>query len=180
MRTWEFNASNEFNTVEIDLRKEFIDILYGKNGEAPRGHWIIYRQSDLSRRSQYWNEEKQEAIGGPPFEYKDYLIRGRYNTYTSGNNEQTRDYQGIVDRPLLKYYLDYRIHPKKEDYIIEIKNDYSFNPPSEFIVTNMYDILLVDKPKDLFGRVEYYMCICERHISSGDTTLSNIQIEDIL
>lgn len=179
MKTWNFdiNYSTNSNLTEPDLRNEFRDTIFGKAGELPRGHWIVFRKSDISRRSQYWNEERQESIGGPPFEYIDILTRARYNSFTSGKQEN-RDLMGLTEKPVKLYHLDYSLKPKKEDYILEIQNSDQLDKPNKFIVTAKYDILLVDEPRDEHGRIEYYICYCSLVGSRGDKTLENIVIGD--
>jgi len=181
MKTWGFDITssvpNRFD--EPDMREEFRKIMRGTVGEPPRGHWIVLRRSDLANRSEYWNPETKESIGGPPFEYKDYLIRARYRTFTTGQQEY-RDIMGLIETPVKIYYIDYRYRPKKEDYILEIANCAAGSAPTNIIVTAKYDLLLVDEPRDEQGRIEYYICACKKVVSRGDTTLDNITITETI
>ena len=38
------------------------------------GQWVVLRHFDKTKRSQYWNDEAKEAVGGPPYEYTDSVI----------------------------------------------------------------------------------------------------------
>ena len=181
METWDINQPfvNFPSGLEINLRDEFLNLIYGHDGRPPRGHWIVYRKSDVTQHSQYWDVETQTAIGGPPFLYQDYLVRARYRSFSSGQ-EEYRDEIGLVERPIRTYYLDHRINPKKEDYIIEINPSSGLNAPNEFTVVGIYDILLVDSPRDQQGRVEYYVCMCKSGVDRGDQTLKTITITETL
>jgi hypothetical protein len=165
---------------EIDLRVEFKNILYGNGTMPPKGRWIIYRQSQLANRSEWWNEETKESIGGPPFEYYDYLIRARKSSLTSGADEEVQEVIAKIDKPIVVFYLDYRMNPKKEDYILTIKEKEGPTAPSTFTVDGLYDILLVQDCEDQFARTEYFKCYCIKTISHGDSTLDNIEIKETL
>jgi len=173
-----FSSQPTYN--EIDLRQEFVNLLYGTGGLTPKGRWIVYRQSQLANRSQWWDEERKESIGGPPFEYDDYLIRARKSSLTSGNDEEVQEVMAKIDKPIVVFYLDYRMNPKKEDYILTIKEKESATTPSTFTVDAQYDILLVQDCEDQFARTEYFKCYCIKNISHGDSTLDNIVIKETL
>ena len=59
----------------IDIRQNVRSLIRGDNRTKPQGVWIVLRMYREGHYSEYWNESRQEAIGGAKWLYDDFLIR---------------------------------------------------------------------------------------------------------
>ena len=50
-------------------------LIYGNNINVPQGKWVVLRIFRHNELSIYWNNDRQEAIGGPKYKFDDYIIR---------------------------------------------------------------------------------------------------------
>lgn len=171
--TW-VQSSWPFNTADgIDLRKELHAILHGDGNRSGKGHWIVYRKFDRSTYSQYYNEVTQEAVGGPKYEYTDYIIRAYRSNPLSGlgaNNSSKEADVGQISIPTVVYYLEYDQSPQVGDQIFELNWESPIKPTT--IVTQnpnyfreRFNIEFVHAYRlDGWGRIEYWYCGVERNI----------------
>jgi len=157
----------------IDLRDQLNIILFGGEGESAKGHWIVYRRMDLTQHSEYWNSETREAVGGPPWEYEDTIVRtrsviGRAAGLMS-DMEQYSDV-GIINTTYSTYYFEYDLNPKKEDEIYEMVDEMDVVRSTKPILIDLpYKIRYVIRDAipyrcDDGGRIEYWACICRRDV----------------
>ncbi len=148
----------------IDLRNEFADFI------EEHGHWVILRKYDRTRRSIYWNEETQSAIGGPPWEYRDVFVKASKSVRRVSSTDEYDFRPGSVDLPSDIYYLPYTTTPTLTDVIIEIQ-PCDGQLPTHYTITQVRDIYRVDPMRDAQGRVEYYMIAVENTSPKGDVTV---------
>lgn len=59
----------------IDLHYENHALMHGDRQTVGQGYWGVIRLMRIGQYSQYWNEQRQEAIGGSKWLYDDYLLR---------------------------------------------------------------------------------------------------------
>jgi hypothetical protein len=59
----------------INLRKHVKALIKGDVITVAQGKWIVLRIFRIGQYSRYWNEERQEALGGPKWLYDDFLIQ---------------------------------------------------------------------------------------------------------
>lgn len=150
--------------TEIDLRKELSIILRGSpGGEPQRGHWVIYRRYDLSRKSQYYNETTGEGKGGPAWEYTDELWLTRRVQLRSGSSIFSAEQDappGLLPVPYITYYFEHTLNPKIQDEIYEFEwADHTVTPTLDKIktpYTERQNIKLISPYRDIGGRLEYY------------------------
>lgn len=153
----------------IDLRNEMEVLL------SEYGYYILVRHYDRSTYSQYWNNIAKEAVGGPAYEYTDYIALGRKvarttETGATGGLEVPHP-MGLVTIPYVTFYIKWDIvytdSISNEDEIMEFTWSNSRVPvvgdaiPN---VTNRYNILDAADLLGDTGRREYYMCICRSTI----------------
>jgi hypothetical protein len=149
--------------VGIDLRRE-MDILM-----AEYGYYVILRHFDRSRHSSYWDDIAKEAVGGPAYEYTDYIARARKVVRaslsgTGGLEEPTP--LGLITLPYIMFYVKWNAALRYEitnaDEIMEFTNTSTGVPGLEDAlksVTNTFNILLADDLLGDLGRREYYACV---------------------
>jgi len=156
----------------IDLRKEMDKILFGGDAESAKGHWVIYRRMDLTMRSEYWNSDTREAVGGPAWEYTDEVVRTRHLIGRSAgllsDMEQYTDV-GIMNVMYLTYYFEHDVNPKKEDEIYEIDESVAVALTKPNVVPLPYKARYVIREalpfrSDQGGRIEYWVCICRKDV----------------
>ena len=121
-------------TISLDF--EFKDIV------DEYGWWMVLRSFNLTKRSSYWNEASQEAIGGPPWLYNDIIFKGRRVEHIQGDVEEFKAYQQFTDIYMSVYYVVSKIRPKKEDILIEIPYalKHLSTPPKNITVHELFDI----------------------------------------
>ena len=59
----------------INLRNEINALIYGDARTLPQARWIVLRIMRIGDYSQYWNPSTNEAVGGPKWNYDDFIIR---------------------------------------------------------------------------------------------------------
>lgn len=148
----------------IDLRVEFAKFI------EEHGHWVILRKFDRSRHSRFWDETTKTAIGGPAWEYTDYLIRASKSVRRASEADEYNFRPGTVDLPADTYYVSYEFDPTLVDVLIEI-SPCDGSRPETFTIKQARDIYRVDPMRDAQGRVEYYMLTLENMSPRGDESL---------
>lgn len=151
-------------TGGIDLRHEMDKIL------RAYGHWIMVRHYDTTRHSQYWDSRTHEAIGGPAWEYTDYIVRARKVLQRSVGTLSALEMPsppGLMTVPYINYYIQW--NPTHNDVTIyddiyEFRWDSSNTPTIDNLVGKYTGRYNIKEAVDLLGdsgRREYYMCICQ-------------------
>jgi len=157
---------------EIDLRNEFHKFLYGDGVVPPRGHWIVLRKNDTSKKSEYWDEEYREAVGGPAYEYTDYLMRARKVVVTSAGALAFAEQKvppGIIEVPFVVFYIEHMWNPTTSDEIFEFEGgntSSAITTVDESQYKDRYNITLpIPHFGDEGGRIEYWRIFCKRELS---------------
>ena len=160
----------------IDLQREIRGLAYGDRKGIAQGGWGILRIMRLGERSIYWDEDRQEAFGGPPWNYDDRLVR--YITkpgYTASSSSAGRkgeapiadvgldltggSVMGIVPHPDYPLTRD----PLEHDLFYEIEEHASVLAPAPPLhIRHRYRILRVIPDYGDYGRVELFLLICQR------------------
>lgn len=144
----------------IDIRAAVEQYFFGSS--AVHGIYAIYRRYDTSALTDYWDEEKQEAIGGPKYEYSDEIIKVRFSWSARGIGieEQTGLGEMAFKKPFC--HMKYTTTPKIEDCIFAMTSQPSDGYshiilPVDYAI--QYDIVQVIPYRNQDGRVEFYTCI---------------------
>lgn len=156
-------AGNHFNiNLDWEMRR-FV---------RERAWWGVLRSFNLTRHSQYWNEESGEAIGGPPWMYNDIIFRIRRTEHATMNAEDWHTRQQFTDSYNVIYYVVSPVRPKKEDIIIEIDNKYKFlsQPPKLVTVFETFKIDHVESKIE--NKLIYSKCYCTKFTARNDETLA--------
>jgi len=142
----------------IDLRLEMNYLLYGNATRKPKGHWVVLRQYDRSKTSQYYNKSTREGIGGPAFEYTDVLLRTRRTPIAFKGDSLEPLKVGLAQEDRFIYYFEYTVKPKRGDHIIELSiSDHTLQPTiTRTIMAERY-VISASQPYRLEnGNVQYY------------------------
>jgi len=150
----------------LSLDEHFKDIV------REHGWWIVLRSFDLTKRSEYWRAESQEAIGGPAWKYNDIIFKGRRKENVLGDVETYETRQQLTDVYNVIFYVVSRIRPKKEDQIIEISPELKIldKPPKVVRAYELFDIKHVESKID--KRLVFSKCYAKKQTPTNDTTLA--------
>lgn len=162
--------NNNSSTSEIDLRREFHDILYGTTSMPQRGHWVVYRHFNLSSLKEGYDEVykvgpvdengKRESI----FNYTDELIITRQDPVFNSRTDGTMPI-GIIDPGSYTFYFEHTFKPKERDQIFDIDwDDHRIKPTNSILDNNYvkkYNILEVFPYRCDNGRIEYWVVNAE-------------------
>jgi len=152
-------------TQGIMLREELYMLLRGLNGDPAIGKWSILRHFDKTRRSIYWDVDRKEAIGGPAWEYTDYLALMFRTRYTTGRTLRDADAPTLIGNmanPVDLWFLEWDILPTGQqiqvDDEIHMLDWASSTPPTEpYPYIDRHRIVLVEPHYgEQFGRLEYW------------------------
>lgn len=156
----------------IDLRREINAMLYGDTNTLPQGHWIIYRRYKIGEHSKYWDEDAQEALGGPKWKYTDKPIRATYKIGSSLSGSQTGSLTlvssgipGDFESENRVYIFEHCMHPKISDHIFEYHCEYPDNAAGfiEFARTHSpvkYKLKNVE-PIRVDNKIVYYLAVAK-------------------
>ena len=135
------------------------------------GWWMVLRSFDLTKRSKYWDNTSMEAIGGPPYEYNDIILKGRRVEGIAGDPETTESRQQNTEIYRAVFYVLGHIRAKGEDVIMEIAPELKQVPkaPRKIRAVEIFDIEHVE-PKIEHG-VIVSKCYCRKRTPSNDETL---------
>lgn len=179
----------------INMRKHLAGMLHGDHHNDPYGPWVIYREMDKTRRSTRWDDINKESREGPPWEYRDFVIRTwEYEQFITSTTERTRSQpliEGNWDPNSHLYYVEHQLvcytrmdtdnignqvtrtirrwlDVKVGDIIYEIKQHQCFHrpPPKPYTVVSKQIIQDVIRMRGNGGRVEYYICLCKEDVPS--------------
>ncbi len=150
--------------TDIDLRNEFANFI------EEHGHWVVLRKYDRTRRSIYWDESTQSAIGGPPWEYTEILLKASKSVRRPASTDEYDFRPGSVDLPNDTYYLSHTTNPTLIDVLIEIEPCVG-SRPTQYTIKQVRDVYRIDPMRDTQGRVEYYMLAVENTTPKGDVTV---------
>lgn len=151
-------------TTGIDLRVEMDKIL------RSYGHWVMVRHYDTTRHSKYWDERAHEAVGGPAWEYMDYIVRSRKVLQRSIGTLSALEMPappGMMTVPYVNYYVQW--DPTGDDLTIyddiyEFRWSSNIRPTTNDLNNRYIGRYNIKEAVDLLGdagRREYYLCICQ-------------------
>jgi len=144
----------------INLKNEVHTILYGNASRNPKGHWVILRHFDRTKKSSYYNKYSKEGIGGPPHPYVDTLLRMRRRPFPRSDSEDVIK-QGSIFSDSFVYYFEHNVTARIGDQIFELDVTDHSNRPTSYNLTKKYDIKRVDPYREDNGNVMYNAAICE-------------------
>lgn len=144
--------------------RELLDSLIFKS--TPRHcEYILYRRFDTSQLTEYWDAEKEEAIGGYKHPYTDSLILARTSWYARGSDQEELEAIGLNANAEPYAHLRYDANPKREDIIFMLREQpASATMVDSVIIQAQYNITRVVNYKDIDGRVEYYTCLLKEEL----------------
>jgi hypothetical protein len=143
----------------IDLRIEMNRLLYGYVNTLPKGHWVILRQFDRSKESEYFNKRTKEGVGGPAYEYKDILLRTRRVPIMTKRDTTSDIKPGVLEEDTFMYYFEYFIFPKIGDDIFELDiADHRYQPTSYNFIKR-YRIKKVLPYRLETGNIQYHSTV---------------------
>lgn len=162
----------------INMRDELHAVLYGTQGSQIYGHWIVYRAMDKTKLSKYWNNKTGEAIGGPKYEYKDYIIRTRRYAwdlnFATNKGLEIQVASSIATPGDFIYYFEYiegitvdnngNITINEEDCLYELRCPDITDITQITYKDYMYklEFIRVEPIYDRYGRIEYFMVVARR------------------
>lgn len=161
----------------IDMRKELHATLYGNFGRKPYGHWIVYRKFDQSEYSKYWDPVAKEAVGGPKYKWRDYLLRTRRYlwdfTFATNRGLESLTKSSIIEPGDFLYYFEFidgitALYGDQtintEDCLYEIKKHASLSMPSitHSDYKEKYEFKRVEPIFGDYGRIEYFIVIARK------------------
>lgn len=147
----------------INLRQEMNWILYGKNTppvRKPKGHWVVYRRFDRSKKSKYYKSSTHEGVGGPAYKYTDELLKTRRVPLDEKGQPLDALEAGLAIGDRYAYYLEYTVVPKRGDQIFEINwSDHGIRPSNidnitfneKYVIKRTHPYRLED------GNIQYYI-----------------------
>lgn len=158
------------------MRNELDALAYGDRRTVPQGFWAVLRIMRLGEYSQYWNPQSQEAIGGPKWNYDDFIIRcidKPGNMITSKRSMlrselSTFDQIGEEDMHSKVFAIlfnpDLTRAPLVGDVVFEIdKHGSVMRPDPPIRVTGKFDIVNAEPVKGDYGRTEFYLALTKRN-----------------
>lgn len=162
----------------IYLRDEIHALMYGDRRTVAQGYWMVLRMMRIGEYSRYWNEDRQEAVGGPKWNYDDFTVRvidtptGTLSSLRAESGESAIEFTGaddvgtniyaveVVNRPPLG--LLPRI-PSNEDVLFSIDRHHSVTVPQPpFIATGRYNVRSGYPVKGDNGQYEVVLLIATR------------------
>lgn len=133
------------NTKSIDLDYHMKEMIAGE-----WGNWFVLRSYDLTKKSKWWDPHNKEAIGGPAYEFRDYLVRGRLipKIYRGASKNYKIEDLGELDFLFSTLYLTSNVPLKDEDDVMEIAETTSAVPLSLVHITKQHKIRTIDRRHD--------------------------------
>ena len=164
--------------IEIDLRKEFQEILYGSELSIPKGQLAILRRMQWKDPSVYpiyesdlvlspsYNELTKEPDVAIPSHWSDrekFLYTEEWivvYTATQFNVPEREDYRpwGQVATQYRFFYMEHQVWPSQFDKIIEPAHDGEGNLISPVRAFWTHAISKTEPFRDDYGRICYWRC----------------------
>jgi len=151
---------------EINLRDEMHELLFGSISKPQRGHWIIYRRFDTTKKTENYDEVYRTGVDGHAYEYTDTLIMSRRDPSFSPESHEASTPMGILQGGKDAYFFEFDVEPRPEDQILEFTWDnHTVKPKLNIITDGVYDKFNI---KEVFpyrcdsGRIEYWICFVNK------------------
>jgi len=157
---------------EIDLRKEFHDLLFGNSYMPQRGHWVVYRRFNLNSVQDGYDEvykvgpsindlEKTEPRK-PFYNYTDELVMTRQDPLLNPILAESQMPAGILKSGQYIFYFEYDFKPTENDQIFDIDwDDMRIKPPDSILngkYLKKYNIKEVFPYRADGGLTQYWIC----------------------
>lgn len=156
------------NLTEIDLREEMHNLLFGTYGKPQRGHWMVYRRYDVTKKVEGYDEVYRvgaEVEPGqnrqPNFPYVDELFMTRMDPLFNPQLDEASTPAGTLPGGQYISYCEHSFKPYLYDQLFDIDwSDHRIKPPQSILngkYSRKYNI------KDCFpyrsdgGRIEYWI-----------------------
>jgi len=158
----------------IDLRNELDALFDGDNKTIPQSRWIVLRIMRIGQYSKFWDPKTNEAIGGPKWNYDDFVIRtisrpgGSFAGRPSVTQfEDTSFLAGLDLANTHVYAIQFNPRfprvPAVGDIVYEIDKYASVTQPKPpFKATDRMFVKYVHKISGDFGRSEAFLLFTER------------------
>ena len=86
------------------MRSQFFNDIANTINEY--GWWMVLRSFDITKKSKYWDDVTKESVGGPPYEYKDIILKGRrVEKLGQGDVESVQSRQQLTDVYYVVFYI---------------------------------------------------------------------------
>lgn len=154
----------------LDLDREMKTIITGE-----WGCWGVLRVMDLTKKSKFWNAQTKEAVDGPQWEYRDYLVRLR-RVYEPIADPHPTTHAGVEAFYPNSFYLASTVRPKKEDIIMEIAEAEWMKPPRLATVLRQHSIKMPDYKLD--GKLTYTRAYVVMETPNTDKSIHLPQVLD--
>lgn len=157
----------------IDLRDDLAALIHGDAITRPQGYWAVLRIMRLGQRSRFWHEERQEAIGGPPWNYDDAIVRVISQPGASAESQSGKKGEvpiaeaGLDSVAVTTFAVEWNPRiprmPGEHDYIYEIAEAAGAAPPRPPLhVTSRYRVIRAIPVRGDYGRIEVLFLACVR------------------
>jgi len=165
----------------IDMHHEIRALMHGDRKTVAQGYWAVIRIMRIGQYSEYWNEDRQEAIGGPKWNYDDFIVRcidmpaaSLLSLPRLRSTEADIVYAGLEDVNTQIFAIE-AIHkpplqrlprlPGNDDIMFHINKHHSREVPRPpFIATGRYNITGAIPARGDHGRIEvFYMTAIRMH-----------------
>jgi len=153
------NVNAPSGNGDIDIRAEINKRII--NSPISHSEYIIYRRFDTTILTEYWDEEKKEAVNGYKHPYTDNLYKVRINWSPRTIDTEENRATGIEPfrQPLM--HCEYDVAPTYFDKIFRMRTQPSSSSyilsANDFLVE--FDIIQIVPYTNLNGRIEFYTCI---------------------
>jgi len=151
----------------VDIRSEFSSIMSDFEGIA---RWLLLRKF-TDEKSPYWNDITKEAIGGPKYEYNDFLIEGYSIPAVSGTVSKREGVvvtsPGDLDITSEIFYLKHNVPVVVDDEIYDLDWEHTERPTIVYDKSDenladgkvcpkrKYSVKRVDPKRGDLGRIEF-------------------------
>jgi len=143
--------------LELDLRAEMDDLLFGSYGEVAKGKVGLLRKMRIDSNGEHIRCPCRNKVTDEPSrdQYCRYCHGHGYFwdetqiVYYKNNDSFVKDGEGL-------FYLQYDLEITERDYIIELKLDSEGRPIEEIERESVYEIESADKFRADNGRIEFW------------------------
>lgn len=156
------------NLTEINLRDEMHSLLFGTYSKPQRGHWMVYRRYDVTKKIEGSDDvyrvgpEVEPGQQRPPqWPYKDELVITRMDPLFNPGLDESQIPPGVLPGGQYINYFEYSFTPYYYDQLFDIKwEDHRIKPPDSILngkYERRYNIKEVFPYRADGGRIEYWI-----------------------
>jgi len=160
----------------INLRQEFLDLIYGTGGDDPIGQNFLLRRMRRDDDGELVpcicvDEVTQEPDRDFPCPYclgagnlwdEEVIVGYKSIAASPGGGNSAANFPkhegGTMSVPAVRFFLPHTIEPTREDRIIIIKLDLEGNPVHPIERTSLYELFLVRAMREENAQVAYWIC----------------------